>query len=338
MIRDTYLKALFIPLLGIFIPLVSGIVNYSYYSIPEIVAANLFFIFTSFCIWWGSNWLHSKIRSFYKPGYNPFFKILTVCGISAVYGAGIGGLLVMTWYKFSREPFSWNSILRFTVICTLAVIVFTLVYEILFLSKERELDVKIVDQLDHERSQAEMTALRNELDPHFIFNSLNSLSHLIINDPPTAHAFNNKLAKVYRYFLLNKDRELISLHDEFDFIDDYFFLLQIRHDNKLQLEKDLHCSENGTIMILPCALQVLVENAIKHNEFSDNNPLQIKIAVNEHAVKVSNNIRPKSSFVNSTNIGLRNLSSRYRLVCNRDITIENAGGSFTVKLPLIKSL
>ncbi|MES1214291.1 MAG: sensor histidine kinase [Bacteroidota bacterium] len=336
MIRDTYLKALFIPLLGIFIPVISGIVHYSLYSIPEIIGANFFFIFTSFCIWWGSNWLHSKTRSFYKPGYNPFFKILTVCGISAVYGASIGGLLVMTWFRFSREVFSWNHVVSFILICSLAVIVFTLVYEILFLSKERELGIKIVDQLDHERSQAEMAVLRYELDPHFIFNSLNSLSHLIINDPETAHAFNSKLAKVYRYFLINKDRELISLHDEFDFIDDYFFLLQIRHDNKLQLEKNSNDNENGKIMILPCALQILVENAIKHNEFSDNNPLQIKISVNEHTIKVSNNTKPKNSIVNSTHIGLKNLSSRYRLVCNRDIIIENSGPSFIVKLPLIR--
>ena len=336
MIRDAYLKALFIPLLGIFIPLVSGTVHYGIYSLPEIIAANFFFIFTSFSIWWGSNWLHSKTRLFYKPGYNPFLKILTVCGISAIYGAAVGCLFIMIWYKFSREPFSWNNIMKFTMICALVVIIFTLVYEILFLSKERELDIKIVDQLDHERSQAEMAALRNELDPHFIFNSLNSLSHLIINDPPTAHAFNSKLAKVYRYFLLNKDREMISLHDELDFIDDYFYLLQIRHDNKLQLEKDLTYSDIGKIMILPCALQVLVENAIKHNEFSDTRPLRIQVGVNENVIKVSNNTRPKTSFVDSTNIGLRNLNSRYRLVCNKNIVTENKEGVFTVLLPIIK--
>jgi len=336
MIRDAYLKALFIPLLGIFIPLVSGSVHYGIYSLPEIIAANFFFIFTSFSIWWGSNWLHTKTRLFYKPGYNPFFKILTVCSISAIYGAALGGLLIMTWYKFSRETFSWNSIVKFTVICALAVIIFTLVYEILFLSKERELDIKIVDQLDHERSQAEMAALRNELDPHFMFNSLNSLSHLIINDPPTAHAFNSKLAKVYRYFLLNKDRELISLHDEFDFIDDYFYLLRIRHDNKLQLVKDLNDIDTGKIMILPCALQVLVENAIKHNEFSDARPLRIQVVINENVIKVSNSTRPKTSFVDSTNVGLRNLNSRYRLVCNKNIVIENKEDVFTVQLPIIK--
>jgi hypothetical protein len=335
MIRDTYLKALFIPVLGIMIPLISGIITYSSYNTAGIIGANLFFIITSFIIWKGCNWIHVKVRVFYRPGVNPFLKIVSLCAVSALYGACIGCLMAMLWIKISKEVFSWSNVIRFTAVCTMAIIIFTLVYEILFLSKERELDVKIVDQLDHERSRAEMTALRNELDPHFMFNSLNSLSHLIINDPTTAHAFNSKLAKVYRYFLLNKDRELISLHDELDFIDDYFFLLQIRHDNKLQLEKQISGDKNGKIMILPCALQILVENAIKHNEFSDSNPLLIKIAVERHDIKVSNNTKPKSSFVNSTNIGLKNLSSRYRLVCNKDIKIESPPGQFVVRLPLI---
>ncbi len=335
MIRDTYLKALFIPLLGIMIPLISGIITYGNYTTLEIIGANLFFILTSFIIWTGCNWVHIKLRIFYKPGVNPFLKILSLCAVSALYGACAGGFMTIVWIRLSREDFSWGHLSRFIAVCTMAIVVFTLVYEILFLSKERELDVKIADQLDNERSHAEMSAFRNELNPHFIFNSLNSLSHLIINDPSTAHAFNSKLAKVYRYFLLNKDRDLISLHDELDFIDDYFFLLQIRHDNKLQLEKHTNGEENGKIMILPCALQVLVENAIKHNEFSDSNPLQIKISIEEQDIKVSNNTKPKPFFVNSTNIGLKNLSSRYRLVCNKDISIENPPGQFIVRLPLI---
>ena len=335
MIRDTYLKALFIPLLGIIIPLISGIITYGRYSSFEVIGANLFFILTSFIIWAGCNWVHVKLRIFYKPGVNPFLKILTLCAVSALYGGCVGGLLAMIWIKISKEAFSWSNIFRFIAVCTLAITVFTLVYEVLFLSKERELDVKIVDQLDHERSVAEMAVLRNELDPHFIFNSLNSLSHLIINDPPTAHAFNSKLAKVYRYFLLNKERDVISLHDELDFIDDYFFLLQIRYDNKLQLEKNLNGKDNSRTMILPCALQILVENAIKHNEFSDSNPLKIKISEDELHIKVSNNTKPKFSFTDSTHIGLRNLSSRYKLICHKDIAVENSPGEFTVRLPLI---
>lgn len=338
MIRDRYLRIFFIPLLGILIPAVSGVMTYANrYSIGKIVAANIYFIATSFCIWMGSNWIHSKLRSHFKVGGNPFPKIASLCAISLLYGVSIGCISTMIWFYISPKEFSWNSLFRFSVFCGLAIIVFTLVYEILFLNKERELDSKIVDQLDRERSQAELEALRNELDPHFIFNSLNTLNHLIMNSPQQAYLFNNKLAQVYKYFLINKHSELISLEDELEFIDSYFFLLKIRHDDKLNLQTELKSSNNGkVIMIPPFALQLLLENAIKHNEFNDENPLYIRIIMNNEYLKVSNNVKPKPYLVSSTGIGLRNLSARYKILCNRDIVIENTDKHFTVKLPLIK--
>ena len=272
MIKDARLRLIFIPVLGIALPLVSGIITYELYSIPELVLANLFFILTSLTIWVGCNWLHGRIRRLYAPLSNPFSKIFTVCAVDAIYGSCIGCLSASIWMEFSRNAFTWAGLWRFNLLCILAVIVFTLIYEILFLSKERELDTKIVTQLDRERSQAELQALTNELDPHFIFNSLNTLNHLIVNNPSQAYHFNNKLAQVYKYFLINRVRELISLKDEMEFIDNYFFLLQIRHDNKLQLHSEL-CEEHNRIMIPPCALQILLENAIKHNEFTEANPL-----------------------------------------------------------------
>jgi LytS/YehU family sensor histidine kinase len=257
-----------------------------------------------------------------------------VCFVSALYGACTGGLSAMVWLKISRETFSWMSIYTFVAACVASVIIFTLVYEILFLSKERELDTKIVDQLDRELSQAELQVLTNEMDPHFIFNSLNTLNHLILNQPEQAHRFNNRLAQVYKYFLINKNKELIPLHEELEFIEDYFFLLQIRHDNKLQLQTSVD-ERSSKVMIPPCSLQILVENAIKHNEFTDSNPLLIKVSVNEHYVQVSNNIKPKLYAVNSTGIGLKNLSSRYKLLLKKDIMIATSHENFIVKLPLI---
>jgi len=336
MIRDRYLRIVFIPLLGIMIPVISGIITYPLYSPIEIVSANIYFILTSFCIWRGSNWIHSKLRNYFKHGGNPFPMIASLCGICMLYGASLGSISTMIWFFASRDPFSWNGLLRFNIFCALAIILFTLVYEILFLNKERELDTKIVRQLDRERSHAELEALRNELDPHFIFNSLNTLNHLILNNPQQAYSFNNKLAQVYKYFLVNKHNELISLSEELEFIDNYFFLLQIRHDDKLSLQTELNDHNERVIMIPPLALQILVENAIKHNEFNHENPLEIKIAMNNQFLNVSNNMKPKPYLVNSTGIGLKNLSSRYKLLCNRDIVIESTGKTFTVKLPLIK--
>jgi len=318
------------------IPAISAIITYDRYSPIETIAANIYFISISFFIWMGCNWIHNKLRSNYKIGDNPLSKIATLCFICVLYGVGIGDLLSLLWFYFSREFFHWSSIYKFSIVYALAIVLFTLVYEILFLSKERELDSKLVYQLDRERSQAELEALKNELDPHFIFNSLNTLNHLILNNPSQAHLFNNKLAQVYKYFLINKTNELISLYDELEFINNYFFLLQIRHDDKLNLEMELKGGNERLIMIPPFALQILVENAIKHNEFNQENPLLIKIAMNGHFLKVSNNIKPKAYPESSTGIGLKNLSSRYKILCNRNIIIENTDKNFSVKLPLIK--
>lgn len=198
-------------------------ISYAKYSTLELIAANLYFIFISFCIWTGCSWIHHKLRPLFKVTQNPFIKISSVCLTSALFGGSIAGILSLIWFKIADEAFRRIPLYKCIAFSAFAVVVFTLIYEILFLSKERELDTKIVDQLDWERTRAEMTVLKNELEPHFIFNSLNTLSHLIINDPETAHLFNSKLARVYKYFLINKDRELISLRDELEFIDNYFF-------------------------------------------------------------------------------------------------------------------
>ncbi|MEO8109248.1 MAG: sensor histidine kinase [Ginsengibacter sp.] len=337
MIKDKIFRLVFIPFLGIVIPFLSGVITYSLYSIFELIIIHLYFILLSFCIWAGSSWIHKKIRFIFKNFKNPIIKVFSVSLISGLFGATISGIFAIAWYKMSGESFSWPAVFKCIAFSSLAVVLFTLLYEILFLGKERNLYTKIVGQLDWERSKAEMAVLKNEIEPHFIFNSLNTLSWLILNDPKTAHEFNSKLASVYKYFLINKDRELITLQGELEFIENYFFVLQVRHDNKLSLTTELNNHHDGTIMILPYALQVLVENAIKHNEFTDANPLNIRVVLNGEYIQIKNNKKPKPYIVNSTGIGLRNLSSRYKLVCDKNILIETTENEFTVKLPLIKS-
>lgn len=335
MIKDKILRFLFIPLLGITIPFLSNIITYSIYTPLELVAIYIYFIFMSWSIWTCSTWLHHKIRNWFSLGQNTFIKISTVSLTNALFGGAIAGILTLIWYKISKEIFEWTPYLLAIILSVLAVIVFTLVYEILYLSKERELDTKIVDQLDWERSVAEMSNLKNELEPHFIFNSLNTLSHLILNDPDTAHVFNSKLATVYKYFLINKDRDMISLRNEMEFIENYFSLVQIRYDNQLNLSSNLDDQNDGKLMILPFALQVAVENAIKHNEFTEQDPLYISIELNGDSLIIKNNKKLKKYSEKSTGIGLKNLKSRYQLFCKKNITIEDTINEYIVKLPLI---
>ncbi|HMR92425.1 MAG TPA: histidine kinase [Chitinophagaceae bacterium] len=334
MIKDLMLKLVFIPLLGIALPYISGIVTYSLYSATELLIANLYFILTSFSIWTGCNWVHTRLRPLYKPLSQPFSKIITVCTVSVLYTLCIGSLLVFIWFVLSRDTFTWSAQFRFLSVCCAAVIIFTLVYEVLYLSKEREIDTRVVDQLDRERSYAELQALTNEMDPHFLFNSLNTLNYLIRENAEQAYIFNNRLAQVYKYFLINKNKELIPLQQELDFIADYFYLLQIRHDDKLRMQV-LPQADPAEIRIPPCAIQVLIENAIKHNEFSEQAPLLITITIKKGYLEVANNVRAKTTALPSTGIGLTNLRSRYRIILKEDIHIEVTPDLFTVKLPLV---
>lgn len=335
MIRDQIMRLLFIPLLGIGISFLSGIISYNKYSTVEIIGAYLYFVFTSFCIWAGCQWVHIKLRNLYTVNQKPFSKLLSISLISGLYGSAVSCILCLLWMRFSREIFSWISINKFIVASVLAVIVFTLVYEILYLSKEREIDNKIVDQLDQELNQAEMIALRNELDPHFIFNSLNTLSQLIVQDSTKAAMFNRELATVYKYFLINKNKELVTLENEIAFIKSYFFLLQIRHDNKLHLLLNLEKEELSNIFIIPCALQILVENAIKHTQFTNEIPLYIYIFIQSKYLAVQNTLMPRASPVESTGIGLRNLNAQYLITTRQHIISEKKDDLFTVKLPVI---
>ena len=225
MIRDFQLRLLFIPLLGVLIPTVSGIVTYEKYSALQLIISISYFTLTSFVIWGGCNWIHQKLRPTFRKAQTPFLKILFISVVSALYGAAAGGSLTMIWFRVSHEVFTWNKLFAFIAFTVMAVLIFTLVYEILFLSKERELDTKIVEELDRERVEAQLDVLNNELDPHFIFNSLNTLNHLIVTNPERAQVFNSRLAQVYKYVLVNKNKELVSLSKELEFIESYFFLL-----------------------------------------------------------------------------------------------------------------
>lgn len=331
------MRLLFIPLLGIGIAYLSGIVSYQKYNTAEITGTYLYFIFTSYSIWAGCQWIHIKLRNLFTINQKPFSKLLSISTISGLYGIAIAGILCLLWMRFSRETFLWAPINKFILSSVLAVIVFTLVYEILYLSKEREIDNKIVDQLDQELSQAEMIALRNELDPHFIFNSLNTLSQLIVQDASKAIPFNMKLAEVYKYFLINKNKELVTAEKEIEFIKNYFFLLEIRHENKLKLSIEIEKEQLLDILIIPCALQILVENAIKHNQFTNDNPLYIYIFIEGKHMVVQNTIRPRASPAESTKIGLRNLNAQYLITVRHHIISEKSNNRFTVKLPIIKN-
>jgi LytS/YehU family sensor histidine kinase len=192
------------------------------------------------------------------------------------------------------------------------------------------------EKLSHAINHAELDTLKSQIDPHFIFNSLNTLSALINDDKEKALLFNENLARVYRYILTNRANDLVTVQEEVDFINSYFFLLKIRFEDSVNItisvkNMDINCSYLPTI-----AIQTAIENAIKHNQFSSALPLDISIDLTTDYAIVSNNKRPVKYKTMSSGLGLINLDNRYRLILNKSIHIDETAAAFTIYLPIVK--
>jgi hypothetical protein len=176
--------------------------------------------------------------------------------------------------------------------------------------------------------------LKSQVNPHFLFNSLNTLSSLINNEVDLANRFVGRLSLIYRYILDNSVKTKIALKEEIDFIRDYFYMHQIRNEGKIKLNIDIKENEYQ-YEIMPVSLQILVENAIKHNMATIEKPLEINLFLEDGYIVVSNNLQKLATQINSTRIGLKNLNERMRLSTGKEIIISESEDSFLVKVPLM---
>lgn len=190
-------------------------------------------------------------------------------------------------------------------------------------------------KLEESSIKAQYLALQNQLNPHFLFNSLNTLISEIEYNPENAVVFTQNLSDVYRYILKSQEQGLVTLQDELDFLDSYIFLHKVRLGDCIYLENKIDPSLFHK-KIPSLTLQLLIENVIKHNIINMENPMTIHIDYleKEHIICIRNPIRPKQNVAKS-GTGLKNLATRYLLICNQSITISNDSQYFTVKIPLL---
>lgn len=191
------------------------------------------------------------------------------------------------------------------------------------------------ERLKQAHLSARFENLKNQINPHFLFNSLNVLSNLVYKDPDLSAKFIQHLADVYRYVLDTRDREVVPLATELEALRAYIFLLQIRFGENMQVEIDLQPDQSKVIP--PLTLQMLLENAVKHNIVSRNNPLHVRITQqDEDFIVVTNNLQRKTGEVHSNGIGLANIQERYRYISDQLVRITQNENSFSVTVPLIK--
>jgi hypothetical protein len=183
-------------------------------------------------------------------------------------------------------------------------------------------------------ASAQFESLKNQIDPHFLFNSLNVLSSLIEENPESAQKFSTSLSKVYRYVLEQKDKELVSVAEELKFAKTYMNLLKMRFENSITFEIP-EGFDNEEAKVVPLSLQLLLENCIKHNIVSEAKPLHVKITIENNQLVVTNNLQKKEVLSDRKGVGLQNIVNRYAILTKRTVLVEENEKEFKIFLPIL---
>lgn len=243
-------------------------------------------------------------------------------------------VLCVLYLLFLPFRFDLLATLRFAVLITFieTSLAFLSRYKKQFVrSQEKE---KIIGQTVQQQKQKELEVLKQQIDPHFIFNSFNTLAYLIEEDSGKAKEFSNRLAKVYRYLIFNSSKNLVSLDDELGFAKDYAYLQQIRHSNEVQISFTGFANTDRAFLV-PVSIQLLLENAIKHNSFSEKAPLLVSVRYNQNFVLVENKLTTDRHKAPSSKIGLANLRDRCSLILGKEPVVEKTEDTFRVLLPVL---
>jgi two-component system, LytTR family, sensor kinase len=274
---------------------------------------------------------HSELNKKLLPA---FILFLSATFIIANLVVSLG---VFVWYfikHYDLTGFFTHLIRNELTYANRSLFVWLLFFSIVFFytlwKKSSEKETK----LREENLKYRYKTLKAQVNPHFLFNSLNTLSELVHEDAEHAESYIQKLSGVYRYVLDNEETELIQLEDEINFVLDYFNLQMERNRDKIALTIDIKDMED--CKIVPVSLQLLIENAIKHNSYSTKTPLKINIIRQGDYLKISNNIQRKNSLENSAKTGLQNLAERVFLIMGKKLVTEETNNEFVVKMPIIQ--
>lgn len=336
-IKDRYFKLSGIPLTVMLVT-----VTYNFFNTKEKIdwkfSDYLFLLLLASFTWFGNVAIQYYFRRRLYSIKKLLLRLITRYGITILFTFLVSLLLLYIWNKVLHNSiYNYHTLLTLQVIMILISIQIGSIYEIVYLNNERESDIVKIERTEKSRIQAQLDGLKNQTDPHFIFNSLNTLSYLISQSQDKAKLFNDTLARVYRYILVKKEKDLVLLKEEIEFTTNYFYLLKIRYQQGLAMKIEIDDIISENYLLPPMAIQILIENAIKHNHFTEKQPLIININIVKDSITVTNNRNVKQFEIQSPQIGLKNLAERYLLITNNSITVTSDKDFFKVILPILKS-
>ncbi|GAB3219423.1 histidine kinase [Algoriphagus aestuariicola] len=321
------------------ITLISGLVRYSIWDKLEVIgpfpAESILYTFLFLSFTWeffrGMNAYLNKVIPFTDRF---LLRLNTQLVLGVAYMLTINRLLFSLAGKYLEGAMS----VMFSLSTNAVFIVLSFLINSIFVGKhffdEWKKSILRAERLEKEKTQVQFDNLKNQLNPHFLFNSLSSLHSLIFDNPNLASEYVNNLSKVYRYVLKYESQSLVSIREELDFIGHFIFLLKTRFGNAIEIQTDISegVMDQG---IAPVSLQVLLENCIKHNAIDPEHPLKIDIYSKENYLVVRNSRHPKVSVIASNKQGLANLEKLYGFLSTHPVQIKMTDENYTVAIPLI---
>ena len=275
----------------------------------------------------------------HEIAWNKYRKFRIIIGVlGSIFLTIIGIFFLRFFIKVFLEGISLADFLkdenpRNYVISTLITMVVSLFYHTLYFYKKSQENKVKEQKIIAGTASAKFESLKNQIDPHFLFNSLNVLSSLIEENPDNAQRFTASLSKVYRYVLEQKDKELVSVEEELSFAKTYMNLLKMRFENSVFYE--VAETTNLEAKVVPLSLQLLLENTVKHNIASENKPLHIRIYERGDYLVIENDYQKKEVLQDRKGVGLQNIVDRYSIITNRKVRIEQTEEHFRVAIPML---
>jgi two-component system LytT family sensor kinase len=280
-------------------------------------------------------WIDRRISWIETPVKKVFVQIFSFLAYSATSFILVQFANYYLWMNVLPER-SWGWILKALPYTLLISFIISTIFTAIGFFKAWKSAFVRAEKLKVEMMAYKYESLRNQINPHFLFNSLNVLSDLVYDDQAVAVKFIRQLSDLFRYVLDSRDKELVPLKDELEFINSFTFLLETRFEEKLTIDIDVQA--NPEEYIVPMTLQLLIENAVKHNEVSEAFPLRISVRKVNDCLEVENNLQLKSVGDDSKKTGLKNITQQFAFFSEKPIKIITSDERYMVRVPILKSL
>ena len=335
-IHDFWPRLLASPMLGALVVQLSGLIDHKRHSTGALVASYAWFAVVAFVIWEGNRRLYFRLPRREDWLLRPWSRLGLLLVVIILYTLPVAAGLLWAWRVATGDPGTRAHALPTALFAVVAfVIAITHVYETVFLLRDWESARLRSARIERARLETELESLGREVDPHFLFNNLNALAHLIDQRSGAAAGFIRTLSATYRYVLECRGRALVTLADELDALERHRLLADIRYAGAVHLDVDVPPADARRLWLPPVSLAELFQNALKHNTVSLERRLHIRVRIEDDTLVFENDLRSRPLPGRSTGMGLANLKERFRLLTGRSVLWTAEANRFVVRLPLV---